>query len=71
MEEIEEVIDFCKKVCLPTSLKDLGITKINHEQIMEVAKLSLAKGETIYNMPFEINAELVYGAILSAKLIGQ
>lgn len=71
MEEIQEVINFCKKVGLPTSLKDLGIEKIDPEKIMEVAKLSLVEGETIHNMPFEINADLVYGAILSADLIGQ
>ncbi len=33
---------------------------------MEVAELSCAEGETIYNMPFEVTPQDVYAAILTA-----
>ena len=70
MEEIDEVIDFCQSVGLPTNLKDMGVTEINRDDLMEVAKASCAEGETIHNMPFEVTPELVLAAILTANELG-
>lgn len=71
IEEIEEVIDFCISVGLPVTLEQMGVKEIIQEEIMEVAKASCAKGETIYNMPFEVTVESVYAAILTADAIGR
>jgi len=38
---------------------------------MEVAQASVAEGETIYNEPFPITADLVYASILAADAIGR
>lgn len=65
-EELLEVLDFCMEVGLPTTLKDLGIKEVKKEEIMEVAKLACAKGDTMGNMPFEVTIEDVYSAILAA-----
>lgn len=70
-EEIMEVIHYCKSIGLPTSLKDLGVEKIDYKKIMEVAELAAAPSETIHNMPFSVSPEDVYGAILSADLLGK
>ncbi|MBQ9941894.1 MAG: glycerol dehydrogenase [Christensenellaceae bacterium] len=70
MEEISEVLDFCHTVGLPTCLADLGIREIDPEQLMEVARLASAPGETIHNMPFPVTAEDVYAAILAADSMG-
>ena len=64
--EISQVIEFCKKVGLPTKLSDIGIKKIDPAKIMEVAKAACAEGETIHNMPFPVTPEIVYSAILVA-----
>ncbi len=64
--ELLEVLDFCMEVGLPTTLKDLGIKEVKKEEIMEVAKLACAKGDTMGNMPFEVTIEDVYSAILAA-----
>lgn len=69
--EIEEVIQMCQSVGLPTTLHDLNITEINHEKIMEVAKLVCAPDDTIKNMPFEVTPEDVYAAILGADELGK
>lgn len=69
-QEIEEVIDFCISVGLPVTLKDLGITDVNQEQLYEVAKLACAETETIHNMPFEVSADTVYAAIMGADALG-
>ena len=69
-EELDTVIRYCRSVGLPTCLKDLGIVNASKERLMKVAKATVAEGETIYNMPFAVNAENVYAAIVAADIIG-
>jgi glycerol dehydrogenase len=71
LEEIEEVLLFCNEVGLPTTLKDLNITEVSEEKLMEVGKLSCAEGETIHNSAYEITPEDVYAAILAADALGE
>lgn len=71
IEEIEEVINFCMEVGLPTTLADLGILNPTREAIMEVAKASSVEGETIHNMPFKVTADDVYAAIMTADSLGK
>lgn len=71
IEEIDEVLNFCISVGLPVTLGEMGVKTIDNNKIMEVAALATAEGETIYNMPFEITAEKVYAAILTADSIGK
>jgi len=68
--EIGEVIEFCKSVGLPTTLKELGIKNPTPDKLMAVAKASCAEGETIHNMPFKVTAEAVYSAIIVADKLG-
>jgi len=70
IEEIKTVITFCKSIGLPTCLKDLGVLEVTKEKIMAVAKTSTAEGESIYNMPFPVNIDSVYAAILAADKLG-
>lgn len=69
-EELLEVLDFCMEVGLPTTLEDLGIKEIRPEEIMEVAKLACAEGDTMGNMPFPVTSDDVYAAILAADAYG-
>ncbi|WKY48602.1 glycerol dehydrogenase [Eubacteriaceae bacterium ES3] len=71
IEEIEEVIDFCLSVGLPITLAELGCTEPTPEKIMEVAKAAADPGETIHNMPFDVDADVVYAAIMAADALGQ
>jgi glycerol dehydrogenase len=71
MEEIEEVLEFCQAVGLPTTLSELGIQEVNQEEIMEVARLAAAEGDTLGNMPFAVTAEDVYAAIMAADALGR
>lgn len=69
-DEIEEVISFCTEVGLPVTLKEIGIENPTKEKIMKVAVASCAKGETIHNLTFEVTADMVYAAIMTADSIG-
>ncbi len=70
MDEINEVINFCRSVGLPTNLTDLGVTTIDVNKLLSVAEAACAEGETIHNMPFEVATESVLSAILSAHQMG-
>lgn len=69
-EEIDEVVNFCMDVGLPTTLADLGVKEPDEKRLMEVATLAAAPGDTLGNMPFEVTPETVYAAILAADAIG-
>lgn len=71
MDEIQKVIDFSKKLGLPTTLKDLGIDQVGDEKLMEVAKASCSEDDTMGNMPFIVTPEDVLAAMKVADSIGQ
>jgi len=70
LEEIKTVIDFCHSVGLPTTLKELNAENVTEDQLMKVAQAATVEGETIHNMPFNVTAEDVYAAILTADKLG-
>lgn len=71
IEEIKEVVYFCKSLGLPTTLEEMGVKEVTKEKIMKVAEAATAEGETIYNMVQTINADVVYAAIMTADGIGK
>ncbi len=70
MEEIREVVQFCKSVGLPTTLADLDAGDVSEAQLREVAKAASIESETIHNMPFKVTADDVYAAIITADKLG-
>lgn len=70
-EELEEVIDFCIEVGLPVTWKELGVSEITDEKIMEVAKAACAENDTLHNMPFEVTPETVAAALKAADAFGR
>lgn len=70
-EELFTVLDFCKSVGLPTTLKELGVKEITPEKIKAVADLACAEGETIHNMPFPVTVQDVCSAIIVADQLGR
>jgi len=70
-EELNTVLNYCKSIGLPACLKDLGIVKVTKEKIIAVAEAACVEGETIHNMPFQVNPKDVFGAILVADRLGE
>ena len=70
LEEISEVISFCRSVGLPTCLTDMGVKVVTREKLLPVAETACAEGETIHNMPFEVTPEAVLAALLTADKLG-
>lgn len=69
-KELTEVIEFCKKLNLPTCLKDLGVTNLDDERLMKVAVAACDPDNNMKNMPFVVTPEDVCAAIRVADRIG-
>ncbi|MBA7548065.1 Glycerol dehydrogenase [subsurface metagenome] len=69
-EEINEVMDFCKSVGLPTNLAALGVLVPSEGDIMKVAENSAMEGRPISATWFPVTAKMVYAAIWAADAIG-
>lgn len=69
-EEIRRIIDFCKKVGLPTCLKDIGVVDKVSEKLKLVARKAMDKGETIHNMHVPVDEARLYSAMLVADRLG-
>lgn len=70
-EELEKVFNFCLDIGLPVTLADLGVKEIKMDEIMKVAELACAEGDTMGNMPFAVNAQMVCDALLATDKLGQ
>ncbi|KEG13052.1 glycerol dehydrogenase [Trypanosoma grayi] len=67
---IDEVYSFCESVGLPTTLADIGCSKMSDEALMKVAETACAPGETIHNEAGIVTPEAVMKALRAADAIG-
>ena len=70
MEEINEVLGFCKSVGLPMCLADIGVTEITAEELQAVAEKTCIPEESVHSMPFDVTPDMVVAAIVAADKIG-
>jgi len=68
--EIEEVLSFCREVGLPMTLADIKVTEVTREKMLMVAQAACQEGGIMHNMPFPVNPETVYNAMLAADAMG-
>ena len=68
---IAEVYDFCVAVGLPTTLADIGLVDPSDADLMTVAELACAPGETIFNAPIDVTPEAVFEALKAADSHGR
>lgn len=69
-EEMEEVLAFIKRVDLPMTLAQLGITEINEENLHKAAEMAVVPTQSTKNLSPDITADDVYNAIMKANEIG-
>lgn len=67
---MEEVLAFMKRVGLPMTLKQLGITEVIEENLRKVAEAACVPTQSTKNLSPDITADDVYAAILEADRIG-
>lgn len=69
--EINEFIAFCTHVGLPTTLEEVGLGGADRDDLMTVANTATMPSETIHNMPFYVDAEIVCDAMIAADAYGR
>ena len=69
-EESADVLSFCRRVGLPTTLADLGLGNIGRDRLMAVAQKACAPDEYIHHEAGEITPEKVLNAMLAADAMG-
>lgn len=67
---IETVYAFCQSVGLPTTLAQIGLVDVTDEDLMKVAELACAEGESIHNSLSEVTPYTVFAAIKAANAYG-
>jgi len=70
-ETINTVFSFCESIGLPTTLADIGLTSVTDEELMQVANLTCANGETIHNEPSHATPEKVFYSLKTMDAIGK
>jgi glycerol dehydrogenase len=68
---IDTVYGFCESVGLPTTLAQIGLGDVTDTQLMAVAELACASGETIHNEPFVVTPKKVFAALRAADAEGR
>lgn len=68
--EIQRIIEFCKKVGLPTCLKDIGVVENIPEKLRIVAKKAMEEGETVHSMHIPVDEEKLCNAMIVADKLG-
>ena len=69
--EVESIARFCKKVGLPTTLKDLGLADVTDDRLLEAAKETCKPDDTMVNMPFEVSPEMIIEAMRKVDALGK
>lgn len=69
-ETVRGIMDFCREVGLPTTLKELGLAS-TAEALRPAAEAACAPGETMHNMPFTVTPDMTLAAMLGADALGR
>jgi glycerol dehydrogenase len=69
--EISDFIAFCNRVGLTTTLGEVGLGGADRDDLMRAAKAATMPGETIHNLPFSVDAEMVCDAMIAADAYGR
>jgi glycerol dehydrogenase len=70
-EEIDRVINFCKAVGLPVTLRELGVSDTSPENLIKAAEVACGEGLTTHNSYVEIKPDLILRAMIGANELGE
>jgi glycerol dehydrogenase len=69
--EMNEALDFCIYIGLPTTLPDLGLHDVTDADIARVGELAMTPTNVIHSVPVELTAGLIANAIKTASVLAQ
>jgi len=71
LEQVKEVLGFCRSIGLPTTLAEIGCGDLSQEMLSKVAIRATLPGEWMKNEPFPVDSKMVERAIRDANAAGQ
>ena len=70
-DEKAAIVDFEIEVGLPVTFEELNLTGITRDQLLELGQAGAGPGSLCHNHPFEITAEGIVDAMISADALGR
>lgn len=70
-KEAEKLAKFYMELGAPVNLKDLNMSGLNESEFTKIVNRALYKGDTMWNLPYEVNFEMVKEAVLKADEIAE
>ncbi|WP_429932207.1 glycerol dehydrogenase [Agrobacterium vitis] len=71
LDEINEAIDFCQDLKLPTMLGDLGLETVTAEDLLKVGEIAMAPASVIHSVPVKLNPRLIADCIWTASKLAE
>lgn len=71
MEELRQVLSFCRSIQLPVTLEGLGAGDCKEEDLFQAAQASLGENSYMHHMPFAVTAQSAFAALRVADRLGQ
>ena len=66
-DEAKKIAQFFRKIGAPATLEDLGFLNLTEKQMEKIINKAMYKGDTMWNLPYEVNFEMIKNAILEAN----
>ncbi|MGV1772215.1 glycerol dehydrogenase [Agrobacterium vitis] len=71
LDEINEAIDFCQDLKLPTMLGDLGLETVTAEDLLKVGEVAMAPASVIHSVPVKLTPRLIADCIWTASKLAE
>ncbi len=69
--ELNEALDFCIDLGLPTTLADLGLHNITPAELAKVGEVAMLPSNVIHSVPVDLNATLIANVIQTASALAE
>lgn len=66
-KELKVILPFFSQLGLPITLKELGLSNVEDPLFWEGLRRTCAKGSSVHNMPFPVDEQKLYHAMLEAE----
>ena len=66
-----QLIDFLKKLNLPTTLDSLGLKEVSTKNIKKICEFACQENSEIHSLPFSVNQSIIFDAIINTKVGSQ
>jgi len=66
-DEAKKIAQFFRKIGAPATLEDLGFINLTETQMEKIINKAMYKGDTMWNLPYKVDFDMIKNAILEAN----